>query len=306
MNVLSLFDGISCGQVAFERIGIKFDGVKDKYFASEIDTDAIKVTQHNYPNTIQIGDIFNLDYNSLPKIDIIIGGSPCTFWSISKSNREITKEGMGYKLFHEYSKVIDILKPKYFLYENNFSIHENIQKIIAEELGVDLVCINSALLSAQKRLRLYGTNIPFDKNIADRQLCVEDILQDVQIDEGLNNLVNFTKDNPTEKVNKLYRIGTIGKGGQGERVYSIRGKCCNLTANGGGRGAKTGLYQDKYGNIRKLTPVEAERAQTLPDNYTSILSKGKRYKGIGNGWTVDIIAHILSGIPKDERQCLEE
>ena len=156
MNVLSLFDGISCGQVALQRMGIKVDN----YFASEIDKYAIQITQKNYPNTIQLGDVYNIDYSKLPKIDIIIGGSPCTHWSIAKNDRQVTNEGIGFELFMQYVKAVKICKPKYFIYENNHSIHKNIKMSISEKLGVEFIMIDSALLSAQRRQRCYWTNIP--------------------------------------------------------------------------------------------------------------------------------------------------
>ena len=132
MNVLSLFDGMSCGQIALERAGIKVDN----YYASEIDKYAIAVTQKNYPNTIQLGNIYNIDYNKLPKIDIVIGGSPCTHWSIAKKDRETTNEGIGFDLFMQFVNAIGKTGCKYFLYENNFSIHNDIKQAISEKLKV--------------------------------------------------------------------------------------------------------------------------------------------------------------------------
>ena len=192
--------------------------------------------------------------------------------------------------------------PDFFLYENNESVSKIIQNEIEKSLGVDLLHINSAVLSAQTRHRIYGTNIKAEKELKDRGIKVKDIIDYNYHKENLFSEVKFNNKDDTIDNNKLVRIGTIGKGGQGERVYSINGKSCTLSANGGGRGAKTGLYLIN-GEVRKLSTVEAERLQTLPDHYT--LCKGvtetQRYKCIGNGWTAEVIIHILShiDIPKD-------
>lgn len=295
MKVLSLFDGISCGRIALERAGIRVD----KYYASEIEQTAIQVTQYHYPDTIQIGNVFDLDFEKLKKIgiDIIIGGSPCTFWSISRRDRETTCEGFGFELFSKYEEAIKIIKPKYFLYENNYKIANDITNEITKRLGVSPNIINSALLSGQQRYRQYWTNINFYYP-QDNRICINDIIDIEEEEEDLMYCSKIRKDNYSYS-SKCIRIGEIGKGGQGERIYSPYGKSVTLTANGGGRGAKTGLYL--IGNkVRKLTVLEAERLQTLPDNYTSILkSKTDRYKAIGNGWTVDVIAHILSFLPDE-------
>jgi DNA (cytosine-5)-methyltransferase 3A len=317
INVLSLFDGISSGQVALERAGIEID----KYYASEIDKYAIQVTMKNYPDTIQIGDVYNIDYSKLENIDIIIGGSPCTHWSIAKKDRETTSEGIGFDLFMQYIRAIKELKPKYFLYENNYSIHKNIKEAISEQLGVNPVMINSALLSAQQRKREYWTNIPNITQPQDKGLTLCDILQsdiDMKYYINENAIPKYIKNNipkglrsledkahtVTASIHKGYgndgltciRVGSFNKGGQGDRVYSDEGKSVTLSANGGGRGAKTGLYE--VGDIiRRLSPIECERLQTLTDNYTEGLSDTQRYKSIGNGWTADVIAHIFSFLP---------
>lgn len=298
MNVLSLFDGISCGRIALERTGIKVD----KYYASEIEETAIQVTQHHYPDTIQLGNVFDLDFEELKKlnIDMIIGGSPCTFWSISRRDRETTCEGFGFELFSKYEEAITTINPKYFLYENNYKIAEGITNEITKRLGVSSKVINSALLSGQQRYRQYWTNINFSSP-QDKGVCINDLLDVEEEEDNLMYCSNIRKENNSYS-SKCVRIGEIGKGGQGERIYSPYGKSVTLTANGGGRGAKTGLYliNDK---VRKLTCLEAERLQTLPDNYTAILkSKTDRYKAIGNGWTVDVIAHIFSFLPDEYKE----
>lgn len=230
---------------------------------------------------------------------LLIGGSPCTFWSISQSpdKRETTCQGNGWELFENYLYAMDKFKPDVFLYENNESISKQIQDEIQKRLGVNLLHINSALLSAQTRHRIYATNLDVDTNIKDKQIKVKDILDIGFKKEDLFNEVKWNNKDDTINNNKLVRIGTIGKGGQGERVYSINGKSCTLSANGGGRGAKTGLYLID-GQVRKLNTLEAERLQTLPDNYTLCdgVPETQRYKCIGNGWTVEIIKYILSNI----------
>ena len=238
---------------------------------------------------------------------MLIGGSPCTFWSISQSSerRETTCEGTGWELFKNYLIAKEKWQPDIFLYENNESISKEIQKEIEKRLNVNLLHINSALLSAQTRHRIYATNINIDpKNIIDKGIRVKDILDVEFHKENLINEVKFNNRDDTKDNNKLVRIGTIGKGGQGERVYSINGKSCTLSANGGGRGAKTGLYLIN-GEVRKLNPLEAERLQTLPNNYTLCngVPETQRYKCIGNGWTAEVIIHILNqglkNVPRD-------
>ena len=238
---------------------------------------------------------------------LLIGGSPCTYWSISQSpeRRETTCEGTGWELFKNYLIAKEKWQPDIFLYENNESISKEIQKEIEKRLNVNLLHINSALLSAQTRHRIYATNINIDpKNIIDKGIRVKDILDVEFHKENLINEVKFNNRDDTKDNNKLVRIGTIGKGGQGERVYSINGKSCTLSANGGGRGAKTGLYLIN-GEVRKLNPLEAERLQTLPDNYTLCngVPETQRYKCIGNGWTAEVIIHILNqglkNVPRD-------
>ena len=200
---------------------------------------------------------------------LLIGGSPCTYWSISQSpdKREVTNEGMGWELFKNYVIAKEKFNPDFFLYENNESITKLIQSEIENSLGVELLHINSAVVSAQTRHRIYGTNIEVKGYPEDRNIRVKDILDYSFHKENLISEVKFNDRDVTKDNNKLVRIGTIGKGGQGERVYSINGKSCTLSANGGGRGAKTGLYLIN-GEVRKLNPLEAERLQTLPDNYT--------------------------------------
>ena len=289
MNILSLFDGISCGMVALERAGIKVD----RYVAYEIDENAIKVSKNNYPTIEHKGDIVNADFTEFKGFDLILAGFPCQDLSINTKDRKgLRGERSG--LFWELVRAIEEVKPRYFLVENNYKMPKEDEAIITDTLGVDPIMLNSALLSGQTRKRLYWTNIatyqPQDKKI---------VVNDIITKEKRENLINLTtfNDNLTNKeyIATPRRIGTIGKGGQGERVYSLYGKSVTIKANGGGRGAKTGLYLIDD-TVRKLTPLECERLQTLPDNYTAGLSDTARVKAIGNGWTVEVIAHILRGL----------
>lgn len=292
MKVLSLFDGISCGMVALERANIPVD----RYVAYEIDPYAIKVSKANYPQIEQMGDVTKADFTQYKGFDIVIAGFPCQDLSINKANRKGLK-GERSGLFWELVRAIKEVQPKYFFVENNYKMPDEDMRIISETLGVEPVLINSAVFSAQQRYRLYWTNIPITELPKDKGIVVADILEDYN-GENLINEVSFNgKESHTDKQGKPLRIGTIGKGGQGERVYSIYGKSVTLTANGGGRGAKTGLYLID-GKVRKLTPLEAERASTLPDNYTYLdgLSPTNRLKMVGNGWTVDVVAHIFTGL----------
>lgn len=347
MNVLSLFDGISCGMVALERSGISVE----KYSAYEIDKYAVTVSQKNYPQINHCGNVFEGNFKKHKGCDLLIGGSPCTYWSVAKKDRETTSDGEGFRLFMQYVRALKESRPKYFLYENNDSIHKNIKAEISKELGVEPIMINSALVSAQQRKRCYWTNIPNVTQPEDKGILLKDILlsglpwqdksycmtasyngavfrntlerkQRTMVAEPVvlndyngkartikaqyqsTSLANATRQDGfgATMVAVPVKIGQIGNGGQGQRIYSVYGKSVTLSANGGGQGAKTGLYKidlpDGDYIIRKLYPIEAERLQTLPDNYTEGISNTQRYKCIGNGWTVDVIAHILRFILK--------
>ena len=303
MRVLSLFDGISCGMLALNRAGIPVE----EYHAFEIDKYAMEVSKRNFPEIVQHGNVFNGDFKQFQGYDLLIGGSPCTYWSISKKNRETTSDGEGFRLFMEYVRALKESECRYFLYENNDSIHRNIKNEISEKLGVQPIMINSALVSAQQRKRCYWANLPDITQPEDKGILLNDILDNavgwhdksycMTASYSKAVLHNSLKRNQRTMVAVPVRIGEYGKGGQGQRIYSVYGKSVTLSANGGGQGAKTGLYKidlpDGDYIIRKLTPVEAERLQTLPDNYTAGISDTQRYKCIGNAWTIDIIAHIL-------------
>lgn len=298
MNVLSLFDGISCGMVALERAGISVE----RYVAYEIEPNAIKISQKNYPQIEQCGDVTTADFTQYRGFDLLLAGFPCQDLSINKSNRQGLK-GRRSGLFWYVVKAIEVVKPKYFLVENNYKMPQEDLEIITQTLGVEPRIINSADFSAQQRYRIYWTNIPIARMPMKKPTNVIDIAEDSDFENLINEVTFNDRYTGYSRHDKPVRIGTIGKGGQGERVYSVYGKSVTLTANGGGRGAKTGLYL--IGDtVRKLSPLEAERCQTLPDNYTAVdgISNSSRYKAIGNGWTVDVIAYILLCVPGEERK----
>ena len=291
MNVLSLFDGISCGQIALERAGIKVD----KYYASEIDKNSIKITSKNYPNTIQLGDITKITEKMLDEImpiNLIIGGSPCQDLSVYKFDRGKVSglEGTKSGLFYHYLRILKYVKPKYFLLEN-VPMQQQWEKVITDYLGVEPIIINSNLVCAADRKRLYWTNIPQVKQPKDKKIVLKDIVinaKDVPEKYWYNKPFTYNGDN--EKVQCTLEI----KGHRHmKEVYNLNGKCNTLTTCGGGNLQKK-VFQD--GRCRKLTPIEYERLQTLPDNYTSCVADTHRYNAIGNGWTVDIIAHIFKNL----------
>jgi DNA (cytosine-5)-methyltransferase 3A len=338
MKVVSLFDGISCLRVALGDREVE-------YHASEIDPNAIKVSKANYPDIKHLGDVRTVEM--IEDVDLLCGGSPCTDLSVAKKDRK-GLEGQHSSLFYEYLRVLRLIKPKWFILENVNSMPKKDRDIITEEMGVEPIMIDASLVSAQSRKRLFWTNIPVVGLPTDRKIVLKDILQpDADIDE---KMFLKSKVNPTDKKNgtTLLKVGHIGNSnGQGSRVYSPEGKSVTLSANGGGGGAKTGLYQVKSGRdigrrlnadghradedktipiqrrvemreddksgtitsvskdtlvvadkIRKLTPIECERLQSLPDGYTKGISTTQRYRCLGNAFNVEVIKHILSFIPK--------
>ena len=378
MNVLSLFDGMSCGMIALDRLGIKVDN----YYASEIDKYAMQVSAANYPEIIQVGDITKLDLSTLPKIDLVIGGSPCQGFSFA--GKQLAFDDPRSALFFEFVKCVDTLKPKYFLLEN-VRMKKEYLGIISEYMGVEPIFINSSLVSAQSRQRYYWTNIPNVEQPEERGIVLRDILEDhpnenpvkhternarhlKQLDDkslcmtatmykGAGNngmtlvpqkLVDSTSDLPekSQTIKSQYyksskanfeRSGTFHATGIPQklvsdkpqhiatamdinghdilkRVYSPDGKSPTVNACSGGNnepkvtigkvetclsgGHKISLTKDKSQEVywRKLTPLECERLQTVPDNYTNHVSNTQRYKMLGNGWTIEVIAHILKNM----------
>lgn len=297
LKVLSLFDGISCGAVALEKAGISVG----RYSSFEIDYNAVKISKKNYPQMDRHLDVFDGDFTQFKGYDLLIGGSPCTYWSIAQSpdKRETTCEGRGYALFSQFVRALRESECPYFLYENNASMDDTIKEQITKELGVEPMLVNSKLLSAQNRERLYWTNIPVEETPKEKGIIVNRILESDVDDKYFVHDDNITYIQPVDKIRRMnpYQIAYYANGGQGQRVYSAFGKGVTQTANGGGRGAKTGLYYVGEDKVRRLTPLEAERMQTLPDNYTDCdISDNNRYKAIGNGWTVDVIAHFFTGL----------
>jgi DNA-cytosine methyltransferase len=276
MKILSLFDGMSCGQIALNRIGVKVE----LYLASEIDKHAIRVTQSNYPNTVQLGNVQNIGSSSIA-VDLLLAGSPCQDFSIAgKPDRK----GLGGKrsgLFWEFVRILKELRPKYFLLEN-VKMFQEWQNIITEALGVEPININSNLVSAQNRDRLYWTNIPNITPPNDRDIMLKDIID-----------VTIPLDRPRYTGNY--------KSGFPIPISSKKFQC--LRANAGCKTQGIGICAE-LGNWRKLTPNECEKLQTVPIDYTlpvissGIKSSRQRYKMLGNGWTIDIIAHILKNIPE--------
>lgn len=371
MNVLSLFDGMSCGQIALERAGFKVD----KYFAAEIDKYAMQVTQANYPDTIQIGDACQVKAKDLPKIDIILAGSPCQGFSLAGKQLNFSDERSA--LFFEFVRILKEVRkinPDVFFLLENVKMKREYQDIISDYMGCNPIVINSALLSAQNRVRLYWTNIPVIGEPKDKGILLKDILED-EVDEKyfLKNPKFDFGGMDIEGKGRTLRTG--GCTSQSEKhnydLIKIDKKGACLNGEAGGLGAKTGLYavalrnrgegkkpeikigdkancltsvqsdsmiithnlqprngkgkggkghlsktdQKSYcvdtGNvqaierdykIRRLTPVECERLQTVPDNYTSCVSNSQRYKMLGNGMTVDVIAWIFQFMDEERRE----
>lgn len=306
MVVLSLFDGISCGRVALERAGIKVD----KYYASEIDKYAIKVSEDNYSDIIRIGDVTRVNYRdgilytekgefNVGKIDLLIGGSPCQ--SFSQSGDGSGFDGKS-KLFWEYARIRHQVNPTFYLLEN-VKMRKEWKDIITGAVGNEPIEINSARVSAQNRVRNYWTNIPGVEQPEDMGINLIDIIEDgiVDRDKALT-LTSTYRNNP-----QLYEY-TAQK--RKQIVFLDRSKSYCIDANYW-KGGNPDQYfnksrrqlvfvQDDGSDIvyyRKLTPVECERLQNLPDGFTSAVSNTQRYKALGNGWNVNTITHILKYIP---------
>jgi len=387
MNVLSLFDGCSGGQLALQRAGIHVDN----YYASEIDKYAIKVTQANFPNTIQLGDVECVDAVELSKLDInlMMGGSPCQGFSFA--GHQLNFDDPRSRLFFNFVEILKIVQPKYVLLEN-VRMSKKSQDIISKYMGFEPQALNSKDASAQNRYRLYWfgkksevqtshdvlyEQIPIPPML-DKGLTMQDILEDGYATDEMtsggkshcltaryNGAVWWNsierkqrtmvlKDNPTMSKDGLIRVGTADLKGHDsiKRVYAQEGKAPTLTTmQGGHREPKVAIGRivnrrlDEHGtrkddqldlpftrqlevrdddksnclttvqkdNVvvskdmwRKLTPLECERLQTLPDNYTNHVSNSQRYKMIGNGWTVDVIAHILKGMDVEKEYPLND
>jgi DNA-cytosine methyltransferase len=391
MNVLSLFDGMSCGQIALNKLGIDYD----KYFACEIDKYAMQVTQHNFPDTIQLGDVQFVTKETFgtQKIDLVIGGSPCQGFSFA--GKQLNFEDPRSALFFEFVRLVKELKPKYFLLEN-VKMKKEYQNVITQYMGVEPIEINSALVSAQNRRRLYWTNIPNIEQPEDKGIVLKDIIEsgyvdDRMVDKGKSYCLTARYSGAVwwnsierkqrtmislEQVdNKLRHKEATKKGyaeaGEGEgldltfpesktrRGRAMKDKSNCLTAAGHEMGVVVKSYREvrteaakkarkehrdrtgedftpfrakeivvrddeKVGTVtpslsndhkisietdkklvwRKLTPLECERLQTVPDGYSLVLddngkqlvSDSQRYKMLGNGWTIDVITHIMKNM----------
>ena len=347
MNVLSLFDGISCGRVALERAGIRVDS----YYASEIEKSSIAIAKSNYSDIIEIGDVTKVSYKNgvlhtengdfnVGHINILIGGSPCTdFSSIGYANGmksgqteilslshylELKESGAKFDgqsyLFWEYVRILHEVNPDFFLLEN-VVMAKKWQKIIDETIGIRHIQINSSLLSAQNRPRLYWTNIknieiPVDKNI---------LLKDILDKKAPNNDVSHCQTIQKSFAKLVFKYGYIPPKFNSYNITEIKDKACalsrgsmitsscatlifvkcadgvHLVDNGTMDGRYPVKLKDGRYNLRRLSLCEMERLQTLPDDYTAVEGVGiqKRSAAIGNGWTVDVIVHILSYIPKE-------
>lgn len=365
LNILSLFDGMTCGMLAMQKAGVKVD----TYTAYEIDKYAIQTATHNFPMIKECGDVFSADFTQYKDIDYIIGGSPCTYWSIAqKNNRETEASGLGWELFSQYVRALNDVKPKFFIYENNKSMSSAIRESITKTFGFEPICINSALVSAQNRNRLYwvgkrnddGTYSKVDiKQPEDYGIFLKDILDngcDLTVNDKSwtltasyngavpwNMIERCQRNMVAEPVTDAIRVGSLPRPNgelstsQAMRIYSTEGKSVNLVSGGGGMGGKTGLYavpvefkdniptkavsyaddktytvyevkngliaikgkeypiklNDGYYIIRKLTVSECKRLQTVPEWYEFPVSDTQAYKMLGNGWTVDVIAHLI-------------
>lgn len=340
IRVLSIFDGIGGCRQALKELNIDCE-----YYASEIDTYAIKVAKANHPDVIHIGDVKGLaceegwifhNQNNNPmvnggsfegNIDLLVAGFPCQSFSIAGKQQGFNDD-RG-QLFYELLRILEAVKPKYFLFENVYSMKKEDKEIIDRELGINHIVINSALLTAQQRKRIYWVGELVDgkyqqvliEQPKDLGLFLRDIIDD-KVDEKLfvktNSIETYTKNGIVkglksldEKSNCLIasiskgfgndgctvircpiRIGHFNKGGQADRIYSINGKSVCLQGEAGGKGAKTGLYEvDSV--IRKLSVNECEKLQGFPMHYCSSVSNNQAYKCLGNSFTVPVIKHIL-------------
>jgi len=335
MNILSLFDGLSGAKLALNNIGIEC-----QYFASEIDKYAEQVSRYHYPDIIRLGDVKNIKGKDLPRIDLLIGGSPCQ--GFSPAGKHLNFKDPRSALFFEYVRLLKECNPKYFVLEN-VKMKKDYVDVISNYLRVPPIMINSALVTAQNRKRLYWANFPVVQP-KDRKIYLKDIIEEGLVDRDKSycidanyykgtNLNTYFNKNKRQLVFGCKKLGNMGSDSQGQRVYSIDGKSCTIISEGGGLGARTGLYaiaqirkksksircgsrgsEDSHEwdnvfeniHIRKLTPKECERLQGVPNNFTALginesgnevkISNTQRYKMLGNGFTIPVIEHILKEI----------
>jgi site-specific DNA-cytosine methylase len=259
MNVLSLFDGMSCGQIALQKSGFQVD----KYFASEIDKYAIKVAKANYPDMVHLGDVQDVKADDLPQIDLLIGGSPCQGFSFA--GKQLNFDDPRSKLFWEFVRLLKDLRPKYFLLEN-VKMKQQSMDVITEALGVEPIFINSNTVSAQNRQRYYWTNISCELP-SNSDVMLSDIIENGWVDRAYSHCID----------------ANYFKGGNLKSYFEKHRRQLVFT-------------DESMTEFRKLTPLECERLQTVPEGYTNHVSNTQRYKMLGNGWTVDVISHIFNGM----------
>lgn len=301
MNVLSLFDGISCARVALDKANIQVD----QYLACEIDKSAISVSKSNFHDIIHLGDVQVLNARDLPEISLLIGGSPCQ--DLSQSNRwQKGLEGSRSRLFWEFVRLRDEVKPKYWILENVASMTPENRTKMSEALGVEPTMICASRFSAQCRRRLFWTNIPLAPLPRTSNQMVRDVLQpDSEVPAYCwlteKHLEGLKWHDQPRTAGLRHEVAAWDVNFQSWRVLSIDGKAGALCAGGGGRARQTGCFAMIDGRVRTLSPVEAERLQGLPDGYTSEAgSKTGRYRGIGNGFNADVISWILGGMNQVE------
>lgn len=281
MNVLSLFDGISAGQIALQRAGI----VVDNYYSSEVDTFAISIANKNFPNTIQLGDVtkwrdWDIDFS---KIDLVIGGSPCQGFSFA--GKQLNFQDDRSKLFFEYVDILNCIKssnPNVKFLLENVRMKQEYQDVISKFLNVSPIAINSSLVSAQNRLRYYWSNIENIEQPTDKNIKLKNVLVDYPSEKY------YLSDKARDYMSRLRN----GKPRWEYHKNPLNGKAACLTANMY-KGVPYGVIKERG---RKLTEVECERLQTFPDDYTSGVSSSQRYKALGNSWTVDVVSHIFKNL----------
>ena len=337
IKVLSLFDGIAGARQALKNLNIDCE-----YYACEIDNFAIQVAESNHWDIKYFGmyrdvnDLLSDEWENCTKeiqeivgylkqkqlllenkIDLLIGGSPCQDLSISKRNRQ-NLDGKRSNLFFDYVRILKKVKPKFFIFENVASMANDVKNEITSHLfGIDPILINSSLLTAQQRKRLYWCGaLQEDSSYKkveisqpeDKGILLKDILESGDTEKLKSYCITATYFKACPKdyfehgqrqlvFKKPVRVGHFNKGGKGDRIYSSNGKSVCLSANGGGRGAKTGLYEIKD-LVRKLTPTECARLQGFPDLYHDGISNTQAYKCYGNSFTVPVIEHLLKHIFK--------
>ena len=293
MNILSLFDGISCSRIALGRNKIPITN----YFCSEIDKTCIEVSKKHFPDNIFLGDVKSINLKKLPKIDLLIGGSPCQ--DLSNAFKGSGLKGSRSSLFFEFVRIMEEIKPKYFLLEN---VRNKWREYMDHEIGVHGIELNSMYFSAQSRPRCYWTNIDVKPGYNENNVCLKDILEtnpdkDYFLQDIIQNrfFEEYTKLDTKKKYFGIKKLDMIPRdyikdNERQRRVYSIIGKSPTILA----RSDSPKILTSK--GIRKLTPLECERLQCIPDNFTDGFSKTQRYKMIGNGFTVSVIEHILKNL----------